>query len=697
MKAIRSYLVLLLAGLLLTGLVTYGDYKQASERRWAQMARELENVKGTIEVTLQQYLTLILSLEAFVHANKDLYGDSASQRQDFGERFQEFASFLELSAPSAQSLQLAPAGVIRYLTQMERNGKALGHDLLRDDSRRGQLIDIIKQRSIVVAGPLTLIQGGEALIVRKAIFTTPGVFRAEHQYRLGRASRPDTWPEEIDSDFWGFATLVVDVSQLYEDLKLLTLPTRYRYALRGRHSLGQQGDIFWGDASIFSAPDQLATIDLPAGTWVLAMQTNEPSLLIRSGLFFLTGTILTLLGIYALYSHQQSVQARAASDTSSRFLASMSHEIRTPMNGIIGVAQLLGKTQLNQRQKGLLDKILVNSELLLRLVNDVLDFTKIDAGSMALVEQPCLPVEIINHAISLVEVEAKKKNLPVEVEYLNDIPECIIGDAVRIQQILVNLISNAVKFTDQGRVSVSVKSESQHDEVQLRIVVQDSGVGISEKDQQQLFQPFRQVMTSASVHRGGTGLGLVISRQLARQMGGDISVQSTPGQGARFTLCLPVRLTAGEGAGVPPVSSIDTNTEASVCSERMRALKILVVDDMEMNLEVATMMLEELGCSADAVGSGYEAITAITQSDYDIIFMDRQMPGMDGLVATRQIRKQLGSPTRPWIIAMTASAQEDQKQEYLDSGANDFIGKPIDFDALSSRLQRYLRTRDDKH
>lgn len=695
MNTIKSYIVLLFAGLVLTGVVAYGDYRQAAERRGAQMARELENVKGTIEITLQQYLTLILSLEAFVHANHDLYGETEQQRRDFGNRFQQFATSLEANAPSALSLQLAPAGIISYLTQMDRNGKALGHDLLKDDTRRAQLIDTIKARSIVVAGPLTLIQGGEALIVRKAVFTEPGAFIADEQYQRGRAAAGDPWPREIDEDFWGFATLLVDVNRLYEDLKLLSLPTSYRYALRGRHSLGERGDIFWGDPGIFQGPDLQATIQLPAGTWVLAMQTREPTLLLRSGLITMAGLVLTLLGVYALYSHNQSVQARAASDTSSRFLASMSHEIRTPMNGIIGVAQLLGKTPLNERQQGLLGKILVNSELLLRLVNDVLDFSKIDAGSMALVDRPCHPVEIIDHAISLVEVEAKKKSLPIEVHYLTDIPELISGDAVRIQQILVNLLSNAVKFTDEGHVAIRIELVSLHNIEQLRITVEDTGVGIAEKDQQQLFQAFRQLESPGSLRRGGTGLGLIISRQLARQMGGDIVVNSALGRGTAFTFFLPVRLSVDEetASTLPSGDSAITTVEPS--GEIPSKLKILVVDDMEMNVDVAVMMLEEMGCTPDAVSSGGEAIAAVSASDYDIVFMDRQMPGMDGLTATREIRKQLGSTTRPWIIAMTASAQEDQKQEYLESGANDFIGKPIDFDSMSERLSRYLQASKD--
>lgn len=692
MNAIKNLLGLLLVGLVLTGLVAYGDYQLSSERRQAQMARELENVKGTVEITLQQYLTLILALEAFVHADHDLYGDTDSQRSGFGERFDRFAHSLEANAPSALSLQLAPSGIITYLTQLDRNRRALGHDLLKDDQRRGQLIEIIRQRSIDVAGPLDLIQGGKALIVRKAIFTEPGAFAADSAYSLGRAKPQDPWPREIDSDFWGFATLLVDIDQLYEDLRLLALPTQYSYALRGRHGLGDGGEIFWGVPSIFDNPDLQTTIRLPAGTWVLAMQSNEPPLMIRAGVIVAAGLVLTLLGVYAQYSHQQSLQARAAGEASSRFLASMSHEIRTPMNGIIGVAQLLGKTSLNDQQRGLLQKILVNSELLLRLVNDVLDFSKIDAGAMPLVARSFSPAAVLGYAVALVELEAKRKHLPVDVKYRGAIPQQVLGDDVRVQQILVNLLSNAVKFTDEGKVTVSVESTAD-DPLQLRFVVADTGIGIAEKDQAQLFQAFRQVDASMTKRHGGTGLGLVISRQLARQMGGDLTVSSTPGQGAQFTFICPLRPVGDNTVDSPP--SVIAETTTVLDATALAALKVLVVDDMPMNLEVAVMMLEELGCRPESAGSAAEAIDAIARRDYDIVFMDRQMPETDGLEATRRIRQQLGVADRPWIIAMTASAQEDEKQEYLQSGANDFIGKPVDFQTLELKLQHYLQHRQD--
>lgn len=685
-KGFNTLVSVVVIGMLLTTLVCYGDYRLSSGRRQAQMERELENIQGMIEVTLQQYLTLILSMEAFVHANRDLYGEDERRHREFGVRFQRFAESLEVNAPSTMSLQLAPQGIVSYLTQADRNAAALGHDLLKDDLRRGQVIETIRKRSIVIAGPLTLIQGGEALIVRKAVFTHAGEYSAARMYQQGRAAAGEDWPRTIDSDFWGFATMLVSVDKLYEDLRLLQLPSEYTYALKGKHALGETGEVFWGAPATFDAPDVTTTIHLPAGTWVLAMQDQGLPLWGRSTLVGVSGLILTLLAAYLLYSHQRSLRAMAASEASGRFLASMSHEIRTPMNGIIGVAQLLANTALGDKQRALLDTILSNSKLLLRLVNDVLDFSKIEAGAMKLVERAYSPGQVIQQAIALVEVEANKKSLPMALDCTDALPETLLGDEVRVQQILVNLLGNAVKFTDSGKITLGISIEMSADNPRIIFVVADTGIGMSDRECKQLFQPFSQLDTSMTRRYGGTGLGLVISRQLARQMGGDITVRSAPGKGSVFRLSLPLRV------GESPVETVPV-AQSPLQSATPEPLKILVVDDMEMNTDVAVMMLEDLGYAADVAQSAQAAIEAVAQHDYDIIFMDRHMPEMDGLEATRIIRRQLGDNRHPWIIAMTASAQEDEKLEYLNSGANDFLGKPIDFEGLQRIIQHYLQHR----
>lgn len=686
----RSIRALLIIGLTLSCSAAYIDYQQAQEKRLAQMARELQNIKGTIEIRLQQYVTVTQALEAFAQAEQALYAGNDAQKQEFGRQFLVFAETLESDIPSVMSLQLAPKGVVTYVTQMALNSSAIGFDLLQNPDQREPIFSANRQRNIVVAGPLTLVQGGEGLIVRKAIFSESARFNLDELYASGRAQETDEWPNAIASDFWGFATLIIDIDHLYQDLQLLALPTAYRYALRGRDGNGPAGDIFWGDQDVFVAPDISDTIALPEGSWVLAMKTNEIPLLFRTAIIFLTGSLLTLIASFLYNANKERVKAQAENEASSRFLAAMSHEIRTPMNGIIGVSQLLEKTSLDAKQKNLLDKVLANSQLLLRLVNDLLDFSKIDAGAMRIESYAYSPKKMIESVINLVEIEANKKNLVIDVQYTNALPPAVLGDEVRVAQILLNLLSNAVKFTQEGGVTLTVENESTPLKEILRFRVIDTGIGISDKELRLLFLPFSQANSTITRNHGGTGLGLVISRQLATQMGGEISVKSTIGKGSEFCFSLPVKATT---------QAPDTENNAANSPENaLQAIstKVLVVDDTKMNTDVVTMLLEDIHYDADSAASGSEAIEAFRQKNYDVIFMDRQMPEMDGLEATRMIRHISGSASTPWIIAMTASAQEDEKQEYLDSGANDFIAKPIDINALQERMREYQRQQESE-
>ncbi|MDX1490889.1 MAG: ATP-binding protein [Pseudohongiellaceae bacterium] len=686
MRISKTSILLALTGLALTAIVAIVDYVGAKSKRHAQMARELENVQGTIEIRLQQYLLITLSLEAFTLANLDLFESTSEQRTDFAERYLTFAESLELNAPSAMSLQLAPQGIVTYLTQAEKNSGAIGFDLLEDEERRAQIFSSNRQRKVVMSGPLELVQGGEGLVVRKAIFTEDGAFDREQLYRSGRAVRGDAWPNNIASDFWGFATLVVDLDSLFNDLNLLALPTQYRYALKGRHGLGANGEVFWGDAGLFVNPEVQATIQLPEGSWILAMDTLEYPIWLRTIVVSILGVLLTLLASYVNAANRERVQANAASQANARLLASMSHELRTPMNGIIGVAQLMERTHLDEQQKGLLDKVLNSSKLLLRIVNDVLDFSKIDAKAMQLESIPFELRPAVDHAVGLLEVEAAKKSLVLKVQYAQGLPQRVIGDEIRVQQILLNLLSNAVKFTDEGHVLLNIHEVTLASKAAIEFSIEDTGIGIDEKAQKQLFQAFTQADSSVTKRHGGTGLGLVISQRLAEQMGGRLTVESTLGQGSVFRFYLPF-----EKAERPEMLASDEESESASgnAAAEHQTIQVLVVDDLEVNTEVAVMMLEEMNCEATAVSSAWEAIRLLAEQPFDVVLMDRQMPGMDGIEATRKIRHLFRSDTQPWIIAMTASAGEDERREYLESGANDFIAKPLDFSTLQNKIDAF--------
>lgn len=667
------------------------------------MQQELSQAKSQVEERINRYFTLVQSLEALVLSEVNSSETFSLDPQLFETKFQSFVKPLESNNPSIISLQLAPAGVVTYVSQIDKNAQAIGHDLLRDDSRRGQVIRTIIDKTTVVAGPLTLIQGGNALIARKAIFTDTMSFDSEVMYLTGRADRNEDWPEQIPKDFWGFATMLVDTDRLFEEFKLDQLSKAYQFALRGRHGLGEKGEVFWGKDSVFEYPDLTTGIRLPGGSWVMGIRHKKQSNFLIPIIVAASGAAIFLLGCYVILARRAKLQAEAEAKTHDRFLAAMSHEIRTPMNGIIGVVELLEISQLSKEQRDLLEIIKGSSKTLLRLVNDVLDFSKIDSKAMVLELAPLKIETLARTSCQVIEQQAHAKGLTLECFISDKTPTQITGDAVRLQQILTNLLSNSVKFTKSGFVHLSIDCTDDGSKKQIEFEVKDSGIGMDKRGLDRIFKPFQQAEQGATKRFEGTGLGLVISDRLVQQMGGTIKVQSKLDQGSSFKVYIPYSpvLTADESISGEDESNPEASTKIvkdNVQPEKAQLLdkaklNVLVVDDVFINIEVATMILETIGCNVERAMSGQEAIDAMQAKSYDIIYMDRQMPEMDGLEATQKIRKITGSDTTPWIVALTASAQEDQKEEYLRAGANDFLSKPIDVDSVSRSVENYKKAK----
>ncbi len=454
-------------------------------------------------------------------------------------------------------------------------------------------------------------------------------------------------------------------------------PGRYRF-----HVIGANEDGVWNDEGTWvdiSIPPRLweqwwfrslavLLVPLVVGTWV---RVREAQLKTREA------EVARLVAQKTEEFERAKIEAEQTTRAKTDFLANMSHEIRTPLNAVIGASELFDLTSLTPDQREYLDLIRTSGDALLSLINDVLDLSKIEAGKMQLSTSPCDVRVLGTRVTDLLGLTARKRNLLLSYDCTPEVPRWVMIDEARLRQVLLNLIGNAIKFTAQGAVVVVVNSEGP---ARLRFTVIDSGIGLSEEQLGRLFKAFSQADTSTSRRYGGTGLGLAISERLVTLMGGRFEVSSTLGQGSRFSFEINAPPCAPPGVTVGP-------------DDALPALKVLLVDDNLINLRVSSDLLVRLGMDVVRAQSGEEAIACATRESFDLVLMDLQMPGMDGLTATKRLFEQVPNP--PIVVALTANALEEDRQACLQAGMRDYLTKPVRKDAFA-KLIRSLFVRPER-
>ena len=429
---------------------------------------------------------------------------------------------------------------------------------------------------------------------------------------------------------------------------------------------------------------------------VSTMQAIKPTLLISgAGLtllnlaFFLTVESPDVHLIERL--REEKERADGANEAKSKFLSNMSHEIRTPMNAIVGLTEVLMREDIGEKERKYLQNIRSSGDALLGLINDLLDYSEIESGKFVITEDNYEPLMVLEDLKPVFEDRIGDKPITLNYDVDQNLPWTLYGDGLRIRQILINLTNNAIKYTESGFVTIAIKIvEKKEDEVKIEVSVQDSGQGIRKEDLSRLFDAFTQVDIKKNKGKEGTGLGLAICKQLVDLMGGKLDVQSEYGKGSEFSFTLWQKVIGKETVG-------DRETKKEEISKALEfdftapEARILIVDDMELNREVAIALLEPLQMQIDEAENGYQAVQMVQQKDYDLVLMDHYMPVMDGIEATQKIRGLTDEKYRRLpILALTADVVAGEKENFFKAGMNEVISKPIQVNEMCEKLHKYL-------
>lgn len=636
-----------------------------------------EATVGRLESQLNKYLEKSNLIKKMVEGGYDLDN----------EKFSELSRLIQDDNGVIEAYELAKDGVVSQVYPMEGNEKAVGMDMLKIPARKKEAYRAMESGQYTIAGPYELAQGGTGSLLFDPIYMKD---------------------KNGEQQFWGFSILVINWENFIQEIELDKLnEAGYHYQIWKSNMSSKEKTVIAQCQNVFLDNTLQVVCDVPNDTWYFEIVPKGGWIsVIQKVVELVLAVLLSVLvtgaymqiemqrqkdALHAKELEKMAKEARKASEAKSRFLFNMSHDIRTPMNAIIGFADLLEKhIDDPEKVKDYIEKIKNSSEFLLSLINYVLEMARIESGRTVLKKEVGSSKRLIDSLDAVFQPMAEEQKIrytchsAIKHEYA-------ICDETKIREIFINVIGNALKYTPSGgsvRVDITEIPALKKEYISYKIIVEDTGIGMSEEYLPHIFEEFTRERTSTESKVIGTGLGLPIVKSLVDLMGGSIRVESEPGKGTKFTIILSFPKATEE-----QIRKSRENRRKELTAE-CAGKSILLAEDNELNAEIAVTLLEDNGLKVDCVKDGLECVERLKQKPekyYDAILMDIQMPNMDGYEAARTIRKLDDERSKIPIIAMTANAFEEDRQKAFESGMNEHIPKPIDVEVLFEALAQVIK------